>query len=344
MASSPNAIAGSQAADESQDPLETVEPIEEPTETETPVEPGDGEPETPAEPEAGDGTAPPESGIDPDAAVPTEPQIKKSDVQKRIDALTRRRYQLETQNTQLQTELEALRNQPQAQPSQAQPAQVPINLDPSQLGLPPRPVKEQFETNDAYLESVAMWQAVYEVRRQTVVQNQIAAQNKQIATQNTVIENWNSAVEKARQVHEDFDDVVGTDQKIPQAAFTAIVDSPAGTEIAYYLGQHPEEIQRLNKLATPVAVVREIGKLEAKLAQPAAVSPKPGAVTPAPKPAAKPPAAVPVTQQNRKPSTPITPVGTSRPVSAGGTSSGKDPSTMSYREYKKWREDNGTKR
>jgi hypothetical protein len=368
MANAPNAIAGSQAPDEPQEPLEPQEPAEPevPETTEAAAEPGSGEegaPETPESTGGDDGTATP---VEEDATVvPAETQIKKSDVQKRFDALTRRRYQLETQNTQLQNELEELRRQSQGggQPGQtgqpAAPAATPanINIDPAQLGLPARPTKEQFETNDAYLESVAMWQAVYEVRRQTVLQRQVEVQNRQIAAQNTVVENWNASVEKARQKYDDFDDVVGTDLKIPQAAFTAIVDSPEGTEIAYYLGSHPEEINRLNKLTSAVAVMREIGKLEDRLAK-STGSQAPGAVASTPKPAAKPAAApaqvkaaVPAqvkpaaTTQKPKPSAPIAPVGTSRPVTAGGSaSSGKDPSTMSYREYKKWREENGQKR
>lgn len=356
---SPNAIAGSQAPDEIEaQPAEQTEEVA-PVETETPETPAaapgeeEGEPESPVTPE-------------PVAEAPvTEPepeavQIKKSDVQKRIDSLTRRRYQLETQNTQLQNELEEVRRQAQqsVQPGQApiqgQPVPQQIAIDPAQLGLPPKPTKEQYETNDAFLENMAIWQAVYEVRRQAVVQRQMDIQSRQIASQNAVVENWNAAVEVARAKYDDFDEVVGSETKIPQAAFTAIVDSPVGTDIAYYLGKHPEAVRVLNQMQSPVAIMRQIGKLEAQLtpgpapAKPAAhgtvkaAQTKPGA---APVQTPTTPVATTPTTQKPKPKTsqPITPVGTSRPVS-NSTTSTKDPSQMTYREYKVWREKNGARR
>lgn len=374
----PNAIAGSQATDETEvqpgsqpgDGSEVEVSAEPETPEVAPVE-GEGAPETPEVPEAGgDGTGTEGAAETPvvpvEPVLPAEPQIKKSDVQKRIDALTRRRYQLETQNTHLQNELEELKRQTQqivqpgqtpGQPASGQPAPqvIPnVQIDPAQLGLPPKPTKEQFETNDAFLENMAIWQAVYEVRRQTVVQRQFDIQARQTAAQNAVIENWNTALEKAREKYDDFDDVVGAETKIPQAAFTAIVDSPVGTEIAYYLGKHPEAVRGLNQFTSPVAIMREIGKLEAKLATapvPSGTAQKqnPGASPSTPKPAQTKPGTqsqpAPGAPQKPKPKTsqPITPVGTSRPVSTSTTST-KDPGQMTYREYKTWREKNGAKR
>jgi len=54
----------------------------------------------------------------------------------------------------------------------------------------------------------------------------------------------------------------------------AILESDIGQDVAYYLGTHPAEAQRLAKLS-PTAALREFGKIEASLSKPQSSAPKP---------------------------------------------------------------------
>jgi hypothetical protein len=87
----------------------------------------------------------------------------------------------------------------------------------------------------------------------------------------------------ARQKYADFDQVLDRLQAIPTvpALDACVHESDQGAELAYYLAQHPDEITRLNQLAqtAPLAMAREIGKLEWRLSSPTNGS-RPPAVPP----------------------------------------------------------------
>ena len=75
---------------------------------------------------------------------------------------------------------------------------------------------------------------------------------------------WEEKVDRAQDKYEDWAEVVGELQ--PDSAFTAaIMEADNGEDIAHYLGKHPKEAERIAKLQ-PLSQIREIGKLEAKLA------------------------------------------------------------------------------
>jgi hypothetical protein len=62
----------------------------------------------------------------------------------------------------------------------------------------------------------------------------------------------------------------------------AIVESDFGTDSAYYLAQHPDEAKAIAQLS-PIRQIAAIGKLEAKVTQPAArkTTEAPPPITPA---------------------------------------------------------------
>jgi hypothetical protein len=96
-------------------------------------------------------------------------------------------------------------------------------------------------------------------------------------------------MEKARAKHEDFDAVALNNDlpiKIGTPVDLFLVDSEQGAEVLYYLGQNPEELERIQGKATttkdakgnvqftfngglhPLAQVRELTKLELQLSEP----------------------------------------------------------------------------
>ena len=71
----------------------------------------------------------------------------------------------------------------------------------------------------------------------------------------------------------DYDEVLETsDVMVNDMVTEALFESELGPDIVYHLAQHPEEATRLN-LLSPVALGRELGKLEARLQPPEAEQP-----------------------------------------------------------------------
>ena len=104
-----------------------------------------------------------------------------------------------------------------------------------------------------------------------------AAQRQQIVADG-VKKQFAAGAEK----YDDFEDLVSSpDLPITAPMAEAIAESDLGVEVAYFLGKNPAEAMRIAQMS-PLAAVREIGKLEAKLtiAAPATSSAAPKPVTP----------------------------------------------------------------
>ena len=94
-----------------------------------------------------------------------------------------------------------------------------------------------------------------------------------------LLSGWEEKVTRAEDKYDDFQETVGELQ--PNSPFiAAIMEAENGEDIAYHLGKHPKEAERIARLS-PLSQVREIGKLEATLlAKP--VTPKAPSKAPAP--------------------------------------------------------------
>ena len=121
------------------------------------------------------------------------------------------------------------------------PAAAPVNVPPP----------EQFETVEAYAEARAV--ALVEQREQ---QRQHAE----------IVESYHEKEEEARGKYDDFEQVA-YNPKLPITDVMAqtIQSSDIGPDVAYYLGSNPKEAARIAKL-TPFLQAKEIGRIEAKLA------------------------------------------------------------------------------
>ena len=107
-------------------------------------------------------------------------------------------------------------------------------------------------------------------------------QESQKQARERLLSSWEEKVDRAADKYEDFSTVVGELQ--PNSPFVAaLMEADNGEDVAYYLGKHPKEAQRIAALP-PLTQVREIGKLEAKLLlepkKPIAPSKAPAPVTP----------------------------------------------------------------
>lgn len=81
--------------------------------------------------------------------------------------------------------------------------------------------------------------------------------------QESLINEWEIKSSKADSKYDDWDEVVGEMKPVSQLSI-AIMQAENGVDIAYYLGKNIKEAHRIAAL-DPIAGLREIGKLEAKL-------------------------------------------------------------------------------
>lgn len=137
-------------------------------------------------------------------------------------------------------------------------------------------------------------------------------------------------VENARKAHSDYERVVesvkGTAaDQVPQHVLNYLWESESGEELRYYLMKSPAEAERISKLS-PIRGLAELGKLEAKLTEPA----KPAATGATAEVNRKEPGGAPA---------PITPLS-----GEGSTGIVTDPAKMDFKQLRQFRREEAQKR
>lgn len=160
-----------------------------------------------------------------------------------------------------------------------------------------KPDASKFKTYDEYVEALTDWKLQEKTRAE--------AEARRIDEEGRLLA---GRIAKAEERYPDFRAVaLNPDVPISPAMYSALVESEAGADIAYWLGKNPNEAGRIAALS-PIAAVKEIGRLEQRL-----------------------------TGQNagvRRVSQAPAPV---RTVSGGGGEVEKAPAEMSMEEYRAWR-------
>jgi hypothetical protein len=178
-------------------------------------------------------------------------------VQKRIDDITFRRYEAERERDYWKLQAEArLRAEQEAQ----QPQVTPEPVIPSS----PAPRQEDFETYEQYDEALFDWRYQQRVARETVQRQQ----EDRKRAEREYAEHVRSWAEQGAEKYPDFSQVALKEPRDGGPSITpymagAIQDSPMGHEVAYY----PKEAAKIAQLS-PIAQVREIGRLEIKVQTP----------------------------------------------------------------------------
>lgn len=224
------------------------------TETEPKPEPADDD----ASEDAATSTDDEETGGD-----SADEQPKKSKgVQKRIDELTRAKYEAEREREIARQELERYRREAE------QHKAPPISDN--------EPRFEDFSDYGDYVKAIAKHTAAKELEalksQQTQEQERQKAEERQRA--------FNEKADKARSKYDDFD-AIALSPIVPysQVMGQLVADSDIAGDLAYYLGKNLDEAKRLSQLP-PVEAAKQIGRLEAKLSE----VPKPKKITQAPPP------------------------------------------------------------
>ena len=230
---------------------------------------------------------------------------KKNPVQKRIDEITRDKYEAQREADYWRGVAEGRIKTAPAE--EAKPQQVEqVNLP----GLPPKPVFNETYNGDydAYVEDLAAWR----FQKERVTADLKDSQRREEDTARQAFNGHLERVEKTRAAVADFDEVLdATPIRVRNDLAKEIVLSDQSAEIMYYLAKNPGEAERLNALPANQQI-REIGRLEERLTRKETTTPaiEPKRVSQAP--------------------APVTPVGTSREAAA------KSPDDMSMEEWAKY--------
>lgn len=117
------------------------------------------------------------------------------------------------------------------------------------------PSADQFESVDAYAEALALRKA------EELIRDREAKRQQQ-----EMLSAYHDREEEIRAKYDDFEQVAyNPNLPITNVMAEAIQTSDIGPEVAYYLGTNPKEAERISRL-TPYVQAKEIGKIEAKLA------------------------------------------------------------------------------
>lgn len=159
-------------------------------------------------------------------------------VQPRIDELTRARREAER-------EAAYWRQVAQGTQSSAQAA-------------PQKPVPENYEKYDDYIDALTDWKA-----DQAVAKRMEADSTRKVAE--TRVQTFQERQDQFRQQTPDYDTVVGgSDVPLSHHVAEVMQDSEFGPQLAYHFSKNPDVLMRLNGM-TPTNAAREIGRLESTL-------------------------------------------------------------------------------
>ena len=191
----------------------------------------------------------------------------------------------------------------------------------AQIPATGKPKREDFEDEDTFFEALTDWKIDAKMRSQ----QEVVAKKAGEETEKQAAEEFETELveisERGKDKYEDYTErVFDKDLVLTQGMVETIIHSDIAEEILYYLGKNPDISAAIGEM-TALKAAKEIGRIEARLVE--------GEKKPEEKKAEPPTPAKKLTQTPE----PIEPV-----RSTGATE--KDPSQMTPKEYRAWRERN----
>lgn len=238
-----------------------AEPAEAADDVETPVATQDSPPVAPSDEAVED-----EETDDDGAEPPPSPRRNRRD-RDRWKRLTDNLRTKDLENAQLRGRLEALEQYVQRQAA----AETPADTAPSG-----RPNRADFDDDDDFIEAVADWKADEKIQATLVSERQRTEQAQRQQHVAQAQQTYAEREQTTRTRHADYDEVVGgSDVVLSEAATAAILDSEYGPDVVYYLAQHPEAADTLNRQTTAMGLGRALGRLESVVQTPNDTDPPP---------------------------------------------------------------------
>lgn len=171
--------------------------------------------------------------------------------------------------------------------TKAQAKQVAADADKAD----PRPSREGFDTPDAYDTALMDWAgrraalvAKAEAQKEfdAKLETEKAEESKKATERENreMVDAFTVRKDKFIEAHPDYDELVESESlqiSIPMAQ--VILNDDLGPDIAYYLGQNPDEAERISKLP-PIKAIAELGRISARITAKPAVPTKPAPIKP----------------------------------------------------------------
>lgn len=235
--------------------------------------------------------APPETAAEKETTETAPAAPPKKTAEQRIPELLAERKKDRQELADLRARLAKLEQRPgpqdEAAPKPATAAAPAERAKPKPTDLDAKG-QPKYASYEDYIEDLAAWKsdqlvtgAVKEFREQSqAAERQRSAQTAQ--------QRWETRAAEARKAHADFDEVA-LDPALPIPAGSIVhayvLESDAGPEVLYYLGQNPDRLAEISKM-TPIGQTRALRDIEIQVAPSATPAAPPPAV---PKTAAPPP-------------------------------------------------------
>jgi len=195
---------------------------------------------------------PVEGGTEASATETPEEPKKVNKVQERINQLTREKHQQRQENADLKAQLEAAQ---QAKPQEKTPERVAPNEDDFDS------LQDYHKANAQYYADVSGDAAQARVTADNNANKETATQNQRQEDVKTKKVAFEANLEGKRANFEDFEDVAYGHNFMDLDLAEQIFDMEKGPEVAYHLGAHLDEAERIFALS-PVQRARELTKLE----------------------------------------------------------------------------------
>lgn len=228
--------------------------------------------ETPAESAGAETKTAPDSGPEKKEEPKAEDEPVPPGVQKRIDKAVAKQREAERRAAEAEQRLQALQGSRPAEKN-AQPAAA---AETGTTDAEPDP--DKFDKYEDYIKALTKW-SLEQTRKAEAKQ---ADDTRAAGERQQALEAWGQRVEAAKAEYADFDEVIeSVDIPLPAPLIEALMDSEHGARIGYQLAKTPAELERISKLS-PLAMIREVGKLETRFTTQKAPEPKPKPSAPEP--------------------------------------------------------------
>ena len=187
---------------------------------------------------------------------PAKEEVKKEKasapdaVQKRINKITREKYEALREKEKLEKELAELRKTHEETEFAAKKADLKAS----------KPSPEDFDSDEEYHESLGRWAAKTEI-----LEDKTAKQEEESTSEEEPVDAVQNIINLGKEKYPDFEELVlREDLKITPGMIEAAADSDYADDIFYHLGQHPELATKISKMRSPTKIAREIGRIEFK--------------------------------------------------------------------------------
>lgn len=234
------------------------------------------------QPKPGDSATPPADTAADSAAAQAQKRGKtKEDSERRYHEITLENRELRERLERIERAQQPPPAKDQATPPGSQPA---AKAEPKIDDVDEKTGQPKYKTLAEYMSARETWledKLLSRVQADAKKEQQARAQTEQ---QQIINQGWNAKVEPARKKYADFD-AVALNPDLPIKAGSVpdafVLDSEHGADVLYYLGQHPDVLDAINK-TNPLRQARELFLIEQKFAKPATTSAKTASRAPAP--------------------------------------------------------------